>query len=232
MPITMQPNDPINSETKSDQIYRRIKDALLRGEIAPGEKLVIRQLAAHFKTSIIPVREALKRLESENLITVVPHTGAHASEIDLNQMQEIYPLRGVMEGYAVRLAAERLTPQDFVELKAVIEKMEAAIKAKDAVLMGELNTRFHMTIYRASGNQTLIGLIETLQQKTYLARLVFHFNPYRARESNREHRKIIEALEKGKVKQAERLIIHQSEKTLQLLNDHLDRAEKGSAAGK
>ncbi len=218
----MNTDDPIKSETKADQIHRRIKQSILKGEIAPGEKLVISQLAERFKTSIIPVREALGRLEVEELITVVPHTGAYAREIDLNVLKEMYPLRGVLEGYAVRLASERLTEADFISLRTAIEQMDDAIAAKDFVLMGELNTEFHMMIYRASGNQTLIHLIEDFLQKTFLARLVFRFNPYRARESNREHRRIVDALEMGKSTTAERLIIRQSEKTLDLLNRHLE----------
>jgi DNA-binding GntR family transcriptional regulator len=226
----MKTDDAIRSETKADQIHRRVKHSLLTGEIAPGEKLVISQMAERFKTSIIPVREALGRLEAEGLITVIPHTGAHAREIDLNVLREIYPLRGVLEGYAVRLASERLTPEDFQGLREMIRRMDDAIAAKDFTLMGEINTEFHMTLYRASGNRTLIRLIEDFLQKTFLARLVFRFRPYRARESNREHRRIVDALESGKAEKAERLIIRQSEKTLELLNRHL-AAPEGNGDG-
>ena len=219
--LGMKTDDSIKNETKAEQIHRRIKQSILNGDIAPGEKLVISQLAERYKTSIIPVREALGRLEVENLITVVPHTGAYAREIDLNALREIYPLRGVLEGYAVRLASGHLTEADFASLKTTIEQMDDSIAAKDFALMGELNTEFHMIIYRASGNQTLIHLIEDFLQKTFLARLVFRFKPYRALESNCEHRQIVEAMESGITATAERLIIRQSEKTLDLLNDHL-----------
>lgn len=215
--------DAIVSETKADQIYHRIKNAILKGEFSPGEKLIIRQLAERFSTSIIPVREALKRLESDHLITVVPHTGAHVKEIDLAELRELYPLRGILEGYAVRLAAERIGTSEIAALQALIEEMDTAIEASDFVLMGELNIRFHMRLYKASGNQALIRLIEDMLQKTYLARLVFRFNPKRARKSNREHRQILDALTNGKVKQAEKLIIRQSETTLVLLNDHIEK---------
>ena len=223
----MKSDDTIKSETKADQIHDRIKQSILKGEIAPGEKLVISQLAERLKTSIIPVREALGRLEAEELITVVPHTGACVKQIDLNTLREMYPLRGVLEGYAVRLASERLTTTDFHGLTRIIQQMDDAIADRDFVLMGELNTEFHMMIYRASGNQTLIRLIEDFLQKTFLARLVFRFKPFRARQSNREHRRIVDALEKGKTAAAERLIIRQSEKTLELLNRHLESPDEG-----
>jgi DNA-binding GntR family transcriptional regulator len=218
----MKSNDPIKTETKADQIHQRIRQEILKGDIPPGGKLVISQLAERFRTSIIPVREALSRLEAEGLTTVVPHTGARAREIDLSTLREIYPLRGVLEGYAVRLAAVRLSEEDFQNLKMAIQQMDDAVEKKDFALMGELNTEFHMIIYRASGNRTLVNLIDDFLQKTFLARLVFRFNPFRARESNREHRRIVDALEKGNAAAAERLIIRQSEKTLQLLNRHLE----------
>lgn len=221
----MKSAEPIKNETKAEKIHRRIKQAILKGEIAPGEKMVISQLAQKFKTSIIPVREALGRLEAENLVTVIPHTGTYAREIDLKVLREIYPLRGILEGYAVRLASKGLTKTDFVRLRDTIEKMDRAIADNDFALMGELNTEFHMIIYRASQNNVLIQLIEDFLQKTFLARLVFKFRPSRAIESNREHRGIVDALENGMTDRAEKLIILQSEKTLALLNDHLANQE-------
>ncbi|MFZ3045559.1 MAG: GntR family transcriptional regulator [Desulfatirhabdiaceae bacterium] len=217
----MEMDDSIKNETKAEKVHRRIKQAILKGEIAPGEKMVISQLAQKYKTSIIPVREALGRLEAENLVTVIPHTGTYAREIDLKVLREIYPLRGILEGYAVRLASQNLSGTDFVLLKDTIEQMDKAIAKSDFGLMGELNTEFHMIIYRASQNNILIQLIEDFLQKTFLARLVFRFKPYRAIESNKEHLEIVEALENGMTDTAERLIILQSEKTLGLLNDHL-----------
>lgn len=218
-------DDSIKNETKAEKIHHRLKQAILKGDIAPGEKMVISQLAQKYKTSIIPVREALGRLEAENLVTVIPHTGTYAREIDLKVLREIYPLRGILEGYAVRLAYPNLSETDFVRLKDTIEQMDKAIAKNDFGLMGDLNTEFHMIIYRASQNTILIQLIEDFLQKTFLARLVFKFKPYRSIESNNEHRQIVAALENGMADIAERLIILQSEKTLALLNDHLINKE-------
>jgi DNA-binding GntR family transcriptional regulator len=92
-----------------------------------------------------------------------------------------------------------------------------AIADNDAAAMGELNLQFHTVIYNASGNETLIHLIDDLWQKTVLARLIFKLTPQRAKASNQEHRKILEYLENGKPQRAERLIVQQSEKTVALL---------------
>ena len=226
----MKSKESIISETKAEQIYQRIKASILKGEMPPGEKLVINQLAAHYSTSAIPVREAVSRLEAENLVSVVPHTGVYVKGINLDSLRELYPLRGVLEGYAVRLAAEQLTPEDLIDLKARIEEMDKAVAAKDHQLMGRLNVQFHKSIYNKSGNQTLIDLIDDFWQKTVLARLVFRFTPYRAKDSNREHRMIVEALESGNTKRAEKLIIRQSEKTLKLLDKSMEKQKKNTKA--
>ncbi|MBU0972653.1 MAG: GntR family transcriptional regulator [Proteobacteria bacterium] len=215
--------DTISTDTKAEQIYRKVKAAILKGEILPGEKLVINQLAAHFKTSAIPVREALGRLEAVNLIVVVPHTGAHVKGIDIECLRELYPVRGVLEGYAVRLATEKITTATLEALRELIHEMETAGAAKDFALMGKLNIRFHRTIYAASENKTLINMIDDLWEKTAFARLVFKFTPFRAKDSNKEHKLIVEALAANNPKRAEKLIVRQSDKTLILLDRYLKK---------
>lgn len=218
----------IPNETKTGQIYRSIKASILKGEIPAGQKLVIQQLADQFKVSAIPVREALSRLEAENLISIVTHTGIYVKGIDLECLRELYPLRGVLEGYAVRLAADLITPDDLTALEHLIGKMEQAVIEKKHTLMGQLNVEFHRKIYSLSENNTLIFLIDNLWEKTFFARLVFKFKPYRAKDSNKEHRMIVDALKAGNAKQAEKLIIRQSDKTLTLLNRHMEKQKGGN----
>jgi DNA-binding GntR family transcriptional regulator len=217
----------IPNETKTGQIYRHIKSSILKGEIPVGEKLVIQHLADQFNVSAIPVREALSRLEAENLVSIVTYTGIYVKGIDLECLRELYPLRGVLEGYAVRLAADLITLDDFVELEQLIERMEQAIIDKNHTSMGQLNVDFHRKIYTLSGNKTLISLIDNLWEKTFFARLVFKFKPYRAKDSNKEHRMIVDALKAGNAKRAEKLIIRQSDKTLTLLNRHMEKRKEG-----
>ncbi|MFH1137547.1 MAG: GntR family transcriptional regulator [Pseudomonadota bacterium] len=213
----MKNETTVTSDTKADQVHRRVKAAILQGQFVPGEKLVAHQLAQRFNTSIIPVREALSRLEAEDLVTVVPHTGIYVKNIDLDQLRELYPIRGLLEGYAVRLAADRLVPDDFARLWGLVRLMDEAAAQGDAGRMGEYNREFHLALYGACGNQSLVDLIDELWQKTILARLIFKLTPKRAEASNREHRKILEYLEQGKKGNAERLVVRQSEKTLKLL---------------
>lgn len=219
----MKNTDTIFNGTKAEQIYLRIKASILKGDILPGEKLVINQLAERFNTSAIPVREALGRLEAVNLIVVVPHTGAHVKGIDIECLRELYPLRGVLEGYAARLATKNITGTELEQLKELIRQMDTAGVVKDFALMGKINIKFHRMIYTASGNNALISMIDDLWEKTAFARLVFKFKPFRAKDSNKEHKMIVEALENNNPTRAEKLIIRQNEKTLILLDKYLEK---------
>ncbi|RLA82489.1 MAG: GntR family transcriptional regulator, partial [Deltaproteobacteria bacterium] len=91
-------------DTKSAAIYRFLKQDILNGRLRPGEKLVASKVAEAYGVSIIPVREALNRLRAEGLVTIIPHTGAYVTEIDLEDLKDLYPIRGVLEGFATRLA--------------------------------------------------------------------------------------------------------------------------------
>jgi DNA-binding GntR family transcriptional regulator len=148
--------------------------------------------------------------------------------IDMAKLQELYPIRCILEGLAARLAAPNLTAEHFQHLRELIDKMDQAIEQGDPASMGELNWQFHMDIYSRCGNQTLVCMIDDLWQKTILARQIFKLTPQRAKAANQEHRDILAAFEGGKVQRAEKLIIRQGEKTLALLK----RPQKSQNLGK
>ena len=208
-------------DTKSTAVYRLLKRDILNGRLKPGEKLVASRIAEAYGVSIIPVREALNRLRAEGLVTIVPHTGAYVTEIDLEDLKDLYPIRGVLEGLAARLACSRLGERDFGLLDRLIRKMDRVIEEGRFPEMGALNYEFHMAIYRASGNKHLVKLIEDLWQKTGRVRGIFALVPERAKESNREHREILQALEAGDARRAEELVIQQDERTLEALMRYL-----------
>lgn len=197
----MKPRESISNETKSEKIYQRLKASILNGEILSGKKLVISQLASYFNTSIIPVREALSRLEAESLVNIIPHTGVYAKGIDLTLLREIYPLRGVVEGFATRLSVGQLSSTDLEVLHNLMEQMDHAAATESYELMGELNIEFHKKIYSACGNDTLIKLINDLWEKTFFARFVFTVDPSRAKKSNEEHRMLFESLKNRNTQQ-------------------------------
>jgi len=217
-------------DTKSAAIYRFLKQDILNGRLRPGEKLVASKVAEAYGVSIIPVREALNRLRAEGLVTVIPHTGAYVTEIDLEDLKDLYPIRGVLEGFATRLACPRLGEEEFRRLEDLIGEMDRVIEQGRFPEMGHLNYEFHMTIYRASGNKHLVRLIDELWQRTARVRGVFALVPERAAQANREHREIFRALKARDAERAEGLIIEQDAKSLRVLMDYL-RGEGKDALG-
>lgn len=215
-------------DTKATAVYRLLKRDILDGRFRPGEKLLASRIAEAYGVSIIPVREALSRLRAEGLVTIVPHTGAYVTEIDLEDLKDLYPIRGVLEGLAARLACPRLKEGEFRLLEELIEEMDRVIEEGRFPEMGRINYEFHMVIYRASGNRHLVKLIEDLWQRTGRVRGVFALVPPRAREANREHRQILKALKEGDARRAEELVIQQDEQTLKALMAYLEG--KGDAA--
>ena len=132
--------------TKQQYAYKRLRDAIMRGELAPGTRLVIDDLARHFEISIIPVREALRLLQSEGLVVSVAHVGATVAAISRESVAEVFTVLEGLEVVATRTAAERSTPADLDQLTAIVREMDDALDAEAPARWAELNTRFHLEI--------------------------------------------------------------------------------------
>ena len=132
--------------TKQQYAYRRLRDAIMRGELAPGTRLVIDDLARHFEISIIPVREALRLLQSEGLVVSVAHVGATVAAISRESVAEVFTVLEGLEVVATRTAAERATSTDLDHLAAIVREMDRALDEDAPARWAELNTRFHLAI--------------------------------------------------------------------------------------
>jgi len=210
-------NERIPADTKSTRIHEILKQDICDGRLKVGARLVISKVAEAYGISEIPVREALSRLQAEGLVTIIPHTGIYVTEMDTERLGNLYPIRGVLEGYATRLALPNLTPTDFGRLSQLIETMDNVIEREDYPEMGRLNREFHMTIYRACKNEPLVDMIDELWGKTTRVRGIFGLMPEIATRSNRQHKEILEALKGRNKRRAETLIIQQNQNTLKSL---------------
>jgi len=150
--LTME-RPPFRSKVEAVEEYLRAK--LESGEIAPGERLRQDQLAEELGVSSTPVREALRRLEAEGLVLHVPNKGVTAREVRKDDVEEIFPLRILLEGYATRLAASRLTQKDLELLTALHHTMANLEDAGDRRTFAEVNNRWHWIIYRSAGSKLL-----------------------------------------------------------------------------
>jgi DNA-binding GntR family transcriptional regulator len=215
-----------NFKTKTQAVYEALRHDILNGKLKPGEKIVISNLAKAFGLSGIPVREAIKKLESEGLLQVTPHLGTTVSRFDGKEFVEIGIIRGEMEALATRLAAPYLSEVDISFLEKKIEEMESAMKEKHYRVLSSLNQDFHLRIYKAAPYPYLYKLIVDLWEKSNRAQSVFILSPERAVVSIREHKQILEALRRKDGVLAERLIRGQKKRSLKTIINMIEESDR------
>lgn len=150
------------ADNLQEQLYQNIRAALLAGRFQPGERLKIRDLAAEWGTSPMPVRAALQRLVAEGALEGEPQRSLRVPPMTRERFENLLPVRINLEGLAVELAAARITPAELDTLQGCIERMEVALEQRDMPGYLSDNSLFHLTLYRACGNPVLLRLIESL----------------------------------------------------------------------
>lgn len=191
----LQPLAPIEDSRKtlSAQVHERIRDAILKRLIKPGARIDQNQLADNLGVSIVPVREALKRLEVEGLVSIVPRRGAFVTEISLTHLDDLYYARALIEGEAVFQAVPKLRDEDFTVMGAMIEQMQAMTDANDVSGYITLNRKFHTHIYAALNNQHLMQIIQNLLDRSELYRYRYMYTTRDVAVVHQEHRAILDA---------------------------------------
>lgn len=185
-------------QAKYREAYRYIHERILRGEFRPGQRVTIDALARELHMSPTPVREAVRQLEAEGLVTYRPHAGARVAEVDPQAYAEVVSVRAVLEAWATALAAPRLAPSTLQRLRQLNARMREAVCRGDLVAFDRLNRRFHRALYRPCGHRLLAELLESLRARTDVVRQsIFPFIPDRARQSVEEHERLLDLLEQG-----------------------------------
>lgn len=186
------------SRTKYREAYRAILARILRGELRPGQRVTIDVLARELGMSPTPVREAVRQLEAEGVLTYRPHAGARVAHIDTRAYEELLSVRAVLEGWATALGAVRLGPAALGRLRELNRRMREAVRAGDLATFDRLNRRFHRALYQRCGHRLLVELLEGLRARTDLVRRsVFPFIPHRGLESVAEHDRLLDLVEAG-----------------------------------
>jgi DNA-binding GntR family transcriptional regulator len=150
------------AENMQEQLYQRLREGLLAGRFQPGERLKIRDLAAEWGTSPMPVRGALQRLVAEGALEGEPQRSVRVPEMTRERFQHLFQVRLGLEGLAVELAAPRLSAAELELLGGCISRMEAALERREVQAYLDDNSLFHLTLYRACANPILLRMIESL----------------------------------------------------------------------
>jgi len=204
----------ITVSTKNEVVYHSLRQELLDGEIRPGQRLVISDLADKYSVSPIPVREALKRLQQEGFLDVVPYIGAIVKSIDFQKYKEMVEVRNQLEILAATSSVPRITAANFSKLESILAKMEKAIGSVGVNSYMDLDRKFHFTIYENAPNKFLIENVVMLWDRCKISQYIFVWDNIRAKESHDEHTEILEAIKNKEPLKTGELIRQHKERSL------------------
>jgi len=186
---------PMSIPTKQGAVYAALRAEIMGGRLQPGEVLVIDALAKRFQVSIIPVREALRQLQSERLVEIRAHTGVRVTPVDVSALTEIFALLGALETSSAIHALPHMTETHFDELEIKLEKLESTAANADSAGFEQANREFHLLPCRIAGFTRMEqGLQSTLAEWERLHRLAFKgTQPPSQDQANKDHRGIMRA---------------------------------------
>jgi DNA-binding GntR family transcriptional regulator len=197
--------------TLRDSLRQALRDAILKGKLAPGEPINQVTLSKEFGVSRGPLREALSLLEEEGLVTNIPYRGTFVADFNDRIIQDTYSLRRVLEQFAIELAMTRSTPAEMAALRAVYQNMVAVVNAGNMEQFHELDLAFHRQIYAMADHELLLQMWTTIEAN--VERSIFYGNYQHQDESAQvlvdSHRLILEAIESGDIEAAKREIDRQ-----------------------
>lgn len=189
---------PAATASKSELAYTWLRERIARREYGPGYRLVLGAIADELGMSVVPVREAIRRLEAENLVTFERHVGARVALVDESEYVFAMQTLGVVEGTATALSAPLLTPADLDRAEAVNDRMLRLLDDFDAHAFTQLNQQFHSVLYGPCPNPHILDLVHRgWSRLSGLRDSTFAFVPGRARQSVEEHADLLQLLRTG-----------------------------------
>jgi DNA-binding GntR family transcriptional regulator len=184
--------------SKSERAYSAIKERILGGEYTPGYRLVLAKLAGDLGFSVVPVREAIRRLEAENFVTFERNVGATVAGIDPTEYLYTMQTLAIVEGAATALSAPLITPADIARARAVNASMRESLEHFDPARFTALNLEFHSVLFENCPNPHILDLVHRGWNRLRALRSsTFNYVPGRARESVEEHESLLRLLESG-----------------------------------
>ena len=209
-----------------DVVFHTLRQAIFKGELKPGERLMEIQLANKLGVSRTPIREAIRKLELEGLVVMIPRKGAEVAEITEKNLRDVLEVRRALEELSVQLACERITPELLRELEKAAEEFRKVLKGKDITEIAEADVRFHDVIYKAADNDRLTQLLSNLGEQMYRYRVEYLKNPEVFGQLLKEHEEIISHIRKGEKEQAVRIMCVHIDNQVAAVSDVI-RTKKG-----
>ena len=198
-----------------DVVFNTLRQAILRGEMEPGERLMEIQLASKLGVSRTPIREAIRKLELEGLVIMIPRKGAEVAHITEKDMRDVLEVRCTLEELAMQLACKNVTDKDIEALRTANRVFETAIVSKDVVNIVDADVQFHDIIYAMTNNARLVQIINNLREQMYRYRLEYVKDARTHSILISEHNDIIQKLSEKNAEEAKSVMrqhIHNQEK--------------------
>ncbi|WKA58389.1 GntR family transcriptional regulator [Planococcus shenhongbingii] len=185
------------TEVKKNSVYDYLYNAIRTGDIKPGQTLTERELAEKIGVSRTPVREAIRKLEEQGLVTHVPHKGVKVATLTMEKVAQLYEVREVLEGLAARTLSQIQTPEIIDELNSYVAKAEKEAAANNIKELADINSEFHLALTRLSENFYLEAIMTMLQTQIGLMMSTSLSQAGRPLRNVEEHKMMISAIQSG-----------------------------------
>ncbi len=228
-PIRLDSYQPLR-----EVVCESLREAIRSGVLQPGERLMEIQLAEELGVSRTPVREAVRKLELEGYVIMMPRRGTYVADLSIRDINEVFEIRTSLESLASGLAAERITEEELERLQRLLVSIGTHISSGDMEQIVATDTEFHELLYQASRNQRLVGIISNLREQLTRFRTTSMSFPGRLTATLEEHREIVEAIAQGDVRAARKAAERHMERSEQTLLASMEAMKKncGSSARK
>jgi DNA-binding GntR family transcriptional regulator len=195
MNVNLTGSDSIPRRSLHDELTERLRTLITRGDLAPGEKVPEKDLCKQFGVSRTPLREALKVLASEGIVTLRPNRGAMVSALTVEELEEVFPVMGALEALSGEIACKRITDREVEAIRKLHEAMVQHWKNGELQPYFRLNQRIHEAILEATRNDTLKSIYRGLSGRILSARYIANMSQGRWAKAVEEHEAILKALD-------------------------------------
>ncbi len=192
--------------TLREKVAALLREAIIQQKIKPGERITELEIASRYGLSRTPIREAFRQLESEGFLKIVPRKGAIVAELNEKDIQDFYEIKAVLEGYAARIAAERITDAEIVQLERLNRKMKECAAKMDVAGLTKNHNEFHNFILELCGNDKITAVVSNLVQQ-FLRFRFFVSSSSCLNKMHSDHDKIVAALKEHDGAMAEKCMI-------------------------
>ena len=208
-----------------DVVFNTLREAILKGELKPGERLMELQLAAKLGVSRTPIREAIRMLEQEGLAVTIPRKGAEVAKMTEKDMEDVLQIREALDELAAKIACEQISEEQLEELVATMHEFEESTKTDNVKKIAEADVKFHDIIYQSTGNPKLVNMLNNLREQMYRYRFEYIKDSAYHALLIEEHRRIYESIAARDEERAVAEITQHIENQLYTIRKHLHFTE-------